>query len=335
MGAPRLSWWRGAALGAALPCLVLLALAVTADTQWGQRRQTTQLAFAVSGSLENFAPSRFPGGVLQGSYFAAGPACAAPPCVQVGPAAPRAANAIPAAAGGPVPHPVVTAPGVFAAPGAGILVAGDGVQDDPVDEIRFTQAKNNLAAAELSTVPTDLRKIDLALDHSDRVKQELDDKIAQIRQSNRELEATLHSILQAPDRIGLPGPPGMRGLPGRRGPPGAPGKAVPGPRGIRGPPGKVGLRGVRGPMGKAGPPGAPGPQGNPGAPGSNGLQGLPGINSKIVGPPGLSRPRARLALISSRCSCLAQRHARALQAVVVLCAVLSIFSSSDYDGCQA
>jgi hypothetical protein len=67
-------------------------------------------------------------------------------------------------------HAVVSAPGVYSAPGSGILIAGDGQSDDPVDDIRFTQAKNNMAAAELSVVPIDLRKIDLELDHSDRIK---------------------------------------------------------------------------------------------------------------------------------------------------------------------
>lgn len=160
---------------AARGLLAALALAGSAVVVVGKatvrthEQQTSELAFAVSGTIDNFAPSRFPNGVLKGAYVTSGPSgCAAPPC-GAGPL--PAAGPVPyaGAVGGPY-HAVVSAPGVYAAPGSGILVAGDGQEDDPVDEIRFTQAKNNMAAAELSVVPIDLRKIDLALDHSDRIK---------------------------------------------------------------------------------------------------------------------------------------------------------------------
>jgi hypothetical protein len=137
-------------------------------------QQTSELAFAITGTIDNFAPSRFPNGVLKGTYVTG---CGAPPCGMV--ASPLGPMSFPGTVPGPYGgnryvggpyHPVVSAPGVYASPGNGILIAGDGNQDDPVDEIRFTQAKNNMAAAELSVVPTDLRKIDLALDHSDRIK---------------------------------------------------------------------------------------------------------------------------------------------------------------------
>jgi hypothetical protein len=150
---------------------VLLAAALLAAAA-GERQETEELAFAVTGTIDNFAPSRFPSGVLKGTYVAGG--CGAPPCGLAPPAGPfgmAGAGPVPYAGpvGGPV-HAVVSAPGVYAAPGSGILIAGDGQQDDPVDDIRFTQAKNNMAAAELSVVPIDLRKIDLELDHSDRIK---------------------------------------------------------------------------------------------------------------------------------------------------------------------
>jgi len=137
------------------------ALAAAAGERARERQQTEELAFAVSGTIDNFAPSRFPGGVLKGMYVAG--ACGAPPC---------GLSPYGYPVGGPMGpmHAVVSAPGVYAAPGSGILIAGDGQSDDPVDDIRFTQAKNNMAAAELSVVPIDLRKIDLELDHSDRIK---------------------------------------------------------------------------------------------------------------------------------------------------------------------
>jgi hypothetical protein len=253
-------------------------------------QQTSELAFAITGTIDNFAPSRFPNGVLKGTYVTG---CGAPPCGMV--ASPLGPMSFPGTVAGPYGgnpyvggpyHPVVSAPGVYASPGNGILIAGDGNQDDPVDEIRFTQAKNNMAAAELSVVPTDLRKIDLALDHSDRIKEELTEKISKIRESNRELENTLKKISNAPDRPGFPGPPGPRGLPGFKGQPGAPGVGYRGARGIRGPPGIPGLPGVRGPIGKNGATGAPGPAGFAGVPGANGLMGLNGINSKVIGRPG-------------------------------------------------
>ena len=160
-----------ASLRCAAALLGILALAE------GQRapqseQQTSELAFAVSGTIDNFAPSRFPNGILKGSYVTSGPGCGAPPCgMAPGPMMAPGAGPVPysGAVGGPF-HAVVSAPGVYAAPGSGILIAGDGQEDDPVDDIRFTQAKNNMAAAELSVVPIDLRKIDLALDHSDRIK---------------------------------------------------------------------------------------------------------------------------------------------------------------------
>jgi len=157
-----------------VPSALLLLVVVLVDGRRVPRneQQTSELAFAVSGTIDNFAPSRFPNGVLKGSYVTGG--CGAPPCgislpmgmpMGTGPYGPAYGGPV----GGPV-HAVVSAPGVYAAPGSGILIAGDGQQDDPVDDIRFTQAKNNMAAAELSVVPIDLRKIDLALDHSDRIK---------------------------------------------------------------------------------------------------------------------------------------------------------------------
>ena len=117
-------------------------------------QQTSELAFAITGTIDNFAPSRFPNGVLKGTYVTG---CGAPPCGMV--ASPLAPMSFPGTVAGPYGgnpyvggpyHPVVSAPGVYASPGNGILIAGDGNQDDPVDEIRFTQAKNNMAAAELS-----------------------------------------------------------------------------------------------------------------------------------------------------------------------------------------
>jgi len=155
---------------------LLLALSALAEGQRVPRdeQRTSELAFAVSGTIDNFAPSRFPNGVLKGMYVAGGPGCGTPPCGFAPPAGPAGTvgyGPVPysGAVGGPY-HAVVSAPGVYAAPGSGILIAGDGQQDDPVDDIRFTQAKNNMAAAELSVVPIDLRKIDLELDHSDRIK---------------------------------------------------------------------------------------------------------------------------------------------------------------------
>jgi len=38
-------------------------------------QRTSKLAFAVSGTVDNFAPSRFPNGVLKGMYVAGGPGC--------------------------------------------------------------------------------------------------------------------------------------------------------------------------------------------------------------------------------------------------------------------
>jgi hypothetical protein len=141
------------------------ALAAAAGERARDRQQTEELAFAVSGTIDNFAPSRFPGGVLKGMYVAG--ACGVPPC-GLSPYGYPVGGPV----GGPMGqmHAVVSAPGVYSAPGSGILIAGDGQSDDPVDDIRFTQAKNNMAAAELSVVPIDLRKIDLELDHSDRIK---------------------------------------------------------------------------------------------------------------------------------------------------------------------
>ena len=161
--------WIGSTPAARLGLALLLVALAAARPARPDEQQTSELAFAVSGTIDNFAPSRFPNGVLKGTYVTSGPGCAAPPC-GVGPAT-ATAGPLPysGVVGGPY-HAVVSAPGVYAAPGSGILIAGDGQQDDPVDEIRFTQAKNNMAAAELSVVPIDLRKIDLALDHSDRIK---------------------------------------------------------------------------------------------------------------------------------------------------------------------
>ena len=212
--------------------LVLLAILLLAVARTDGRRvkedeqQTTELAFAVSGTIDNFAPSRFPNGILKGTYVIGGPSNSAGPCG-------GGQSMYAGLCGGEQPtstNAVVSAPGVNAEPGNGILIAGDGQQDDPVDEIHFTQAKNNMAAAELSVVPIDLRKIDLALDHSDRIKEELDEKIARIRQSNRRLEETLRTIVEEPDRPGPTGPPGEQGYPGPPGARGQPGKAVPGER---------------------------------------------------------------------------------------------------------
>ena len=43
------------------------ALAAAAGERARERQQTEELAFAVSGTIDNFAPSRFPGGVLKGA----------------------------------------------------------------------------------------------------------------------------------------------------------------------------------------------------------------------------------------------------------------------------
>ncbi|KAJ1485608.1 hypothetical protein T484DRAFT_1945193 [Baffinella frigidus] len=281
---------------------VVLALLV-GGCDAGRRRQddgqpTTELAFAVHGMINNFAPAQLPGGVLHG-WFSPGDS---PPCT-------------------------VDCPGgtVMAAPGNGILV-GDVTQDDPVSAIRATQDDNTRSEAILHGISGDLQDIVSSVSHADRLKHDVETKMDKIKSNNALLSARLDSIMEQPGETGEGGPRGPRGSSGPRGEMGPVGKWVRGPNGIdgprgtpgrMGPPGKDGAEGPKGASGYAGPIGKDGPDGHPGAagfanlqrgppgppgaagaPGDQGPEGGPGMNGpdgvdgqSPRGPPGAPGPR--------------------------------------------
>jgi len=261
-------------------------------------QQTTELAFAVKGMINNFAPQKLPGGVLHG-WFAPGDA---PPCVKD-------------CVGGTI----------MAAPGNGILI-GDTTQDDPVNEIRFQQRRNTKNEGLLKGISEELQDIQTSLTHTERLKAETQEKIEQIKSNNAQLQAKLESVMDQPGEPGPPGPMGPRGGPGPRGEPGPEGAWERGPQGVRGmrgipgqpgapgqdgeeggkgPPGLPGAPGKTGPDGRAGdvgyanvqpgppgPPGAPGPQGDAGPDGPAGRPGVDGVDGDSPrGPPGLPGPQ--------------------------------------------
>ena len=153
----------------------------------GRRRQddgqpTQELAFAVHGMINNFAPAQLPGGVLNG-WFGPGDS---PPCKADCP-------------GGTV----------MAAPGNGIL-EGDDNNDDPVSAIRATQQENTRAEGILNGISGDLRDIASSVSHADRLKLEDEAKMEKIKSNNELLAQKLDSIMEQPGETGPGGPRGPR-----------------------------------------------------------------------------------------------------------------------------
>lgn len=177
---------QGAGMARQLLGAVVLALLV-GGCDAGRRRQddgqpTTELAFAVHGMINNFAPAQLPGGVLHG-WFSPGDS---PPCT-------------------------VDCPGgtVMAAPGNGILV-GDVTQDDPVSAIRATQDDNTRSEAILHGISGDLQDIVSSVSHADRLKHDVETKMDKIKSNNALLSARLDSIMEQPGETGEGGPRGPR-----------------------------------------------------------------------------------------------------------------------------
>jgi len=237
----------------------------------------TELTMVVQGTINNFNPSKLPGGVLHGWYQSSGccTACATcPPCAN------------PCAPGVMMGNAVV--PGGTDA--NGVLVAGDGQKDDPVDEIRWTQAQNTAALGAVKWLKHDLESVKDSLRHADRIKVELKDKINKIKNADWQLEATLQQIMAVPAPEGPPGLPGPRGPSGPAGAMGAPGVGEVGPAGMTGPPGPPGPPGAPGKTGPAGARGPAGKRGDDGADGADGHPGWPGRSVILPGPPGPPGP---------------------------------------------
>ncbi len=92
----------------------------------------------------------------------------------------------------------------------GVLIAGDGQNDDPVDEIQWTQAQNSAALGAVKWLKNDLESVKDSLRHTDRIKHELKDKIQAIKLADWHLESALQQIMN------IPAPDGPEGLPGPR-----------------------------------------------------------------------------------------------------------------------
>lgn len=286
---------RGLQAAAALTAAsVLLALSSTLWRHDGALQQVaggaggerTELAMMVQGTINNFNPSKLPGGVLHGWYQTSGccTACATcPPCAN--PCAPGGMM------GGLMMGGNAVVPGGVDA--NGVLIAGDGQKDDPIDEIKWTQAQNDAVLGEVHWLKHDLETVKDTLQHTQRMKDELRQKIKAIKLADWQLEGNLANIMAYPAPEGPPGLVGPRGPTGPMGPAGPAGKDVTGPpgiAGIHGPPGPPG------PPGKTGAMGAPGPAGKKGRDGLDGLNGHPGFPGRSVlvpGPPGPPGPRGK------------------------------------------
>eukprot|EP00960_Hanusia_phi_P035986 752073-Hanusia_phi.AAC.1 len=214
--------------------LAIGSIAVVLLVAGRQGPSSSELVYVVSGSINDFSPSRIPNGILHGWYHSPGNCCN--PCPTCQPCYNPCGMASPAGVwpGGESPS------GIYAAPGSGLMIAGDGQPDDPVWAIRATQAQNLASLSELKGLENDMRHIKSSLRHEDRLKEQLDEKIDSIQESNQDLEAALKKIEDESPPAGPVGPPGFPGPRGVKGLPGIPGSLLPGAPGIRGPPGPPG-----------------------------------------------------------------------------------------------
>eukprot|EP00961_Rhodomonas_salina_P227684 3077690-Rhodomonas_salina.1 len=198
---------RGLQAAAALTAAsVLLALSSTLWRHDGALQQVaggaggerTELAMMVQGTINNFNPSKLPGGVLHGWYQTSGccTACATcPPCAN--PCAPGGMM------GGLMMGGNAVVPGGVDA--NGVLIAGDGQKDDPIDEIKWTQAQNDAVLGEVHWLKHDLETVKDTLQHTQRMKDELRQKIKAIKLADWQLEGNLANIMAYPAPEGPPG----------------------------------------------------------------------------------------------------------------------------------